>query len=162
MQPQLVLFVCAPLPSRPLVASLNTDFIHSPPAPCPPTDVAKSVSCDNRTASLSWSAVAGAVTYTATLEQLNGRTACCTTSGTSCNIADLPCGEMYVLHVMAEGRTCNSSESDGDILRTGVGRAANIYDTTKLHLSGEKRKLSIYRSQQHKNKPSGMLSQRQF
>lgn len=114
-----------------------TQTLYSSLAPCPPTDVAKSVSCDNRTASISWSAVAGAVTYTATLEQLNGDTACCTTSGTSCDVAELPCGEMYVLHVMAEGRTCNSSESDGDILRTGVGCAASIHDTLKLVLVKE-------------------------
>ncbi|XP_075901618.1 uncharacterized protein fndc7b isoform X2 [Nelusetta ayraudi] len=99
-------------------SSAASNAITAETAPCPPMDVAKSVSCDSRTASISWSAVPGAVTYTATLEQTNGSTTCCTTSGTSCNIADLPCGEMYVLHVMAEGRTCNSSESDGDILRT--------------------------------------------
>lgn len=142
MQPQLVLYWCRTVricstatgqpSSRPPAASYLLDatltqvLFSSSPAPCPPTDVAKSVSCDNRTASISWSAVPGAVTYTATLEQTNGSTTCCTTSGTSCDISDLPCGEMYVLHVMAEGRTCNSSESDGDILRTGVGHAANI------------------------------------
>lgn len=75
--------------------------------------------CLNRTASISWAAVPGAVTYTATLEQVDGGTACCTTSDTGCDIADLPCGEMYVLLVTAEGRTCNSSQSAGDIVRTG-------------------------------------------
>lgn len=80
----------------------------------------KSVGCHNRTVSISWSAIPGAVTYTATLEQMNGGTTCCTTSGTGCDIRNLPCGEMFMLLVMAEGRTCNSSQSEGEIVRTGV------------------------------------------
>lgn len=112
------------LPLYPVLSCLKMSNQHSRypplPAPCPPVDIEKSVSCDNHTASISWSAVPGAVTYTATLEQTNGSTTCCTTSETSCDITDLPCGEIYILHVMAGGRTCNSSLSDGDILRTGM------------------------------------------
>lgn len=79
------------------------------------------INCDNGTLSISWSAVPGAITYTATLEELTGGTPrCCTSSATGCDIGDLPCGDMYILHVTAEGRTCNSSESDGIITRTGV------------------------------------------
>lgn len=93
--------------------------IMFPSAPCPPEDVTNAVTCDSRSANISWSAVPGAVSYTATLEQMNGDATCCTTSDTGCDIADLPCGEMFVLLVTAEGRTCNSSQSAGDILRTG-------------------------------------------
>lgn len=89
-------------------------------APCPPEDIEKSVWCDNHTASISWSVIPGAVTYTATLEQINGNTTCCTTSDTSCHIPDLPCGEMFILLVTAEGRTCNSSQSAAEIIRTGM------------------------------------------
>lgn len=101
------------------------------PAPCAPEGIQRSVGCDNNTVSVSWSAVPGAVTYTATLEQIGGETNCCTTSGTGCDIADLPCGEMFILLVMAEGRTCNSSQSEGDILRTGVVYAAHVTHTCK-------------------------------
>ncbi|XP_056895182.1 fibronectin-like isoform X2 [Takifugu flavidus] len=87
-------------------------------APCPPEDIEKSVWCDNHTASISWSVIPGAVTYTATLEQINGNTTCCTTADTSCHISDLPCGEMFILLVTAEGRTCNSSQSAAEIMRT--------------------------------------------
>uniref|UniRef100_A0A3B4UUE8 Fibronectin type-III domain-containing protein n=1 Tax=Seriola dumerili TaxID=41447 RepID=A0A3B4UUE8_SERDU len=87
-------------------------------APCPPEDVDNSVDCENATVSVTWSAVPGAVMYTATLEELNGDTTCCTTSDTSCDITDLPCGQSYILHVTAEGRTCNSSQSEGDVTRT--------------------------------------------
>ncbi|XP_034531079.1 uncharacterized protein LOC117806306 [Notolabrus celidotus] len=87
-------------------------------APCPPENVNKSVGCDNNTVSIAWSAVPGAVSYTATLEQLNRGSTCCTTSNTGCDITDLPCGEMYILLVVAEGLTCNSSQSEGEIVRT--------------------------------------------
>uniref|UniRef100_A0A8P4G5R4 Fibronectin type-III domain-containing protein n=1 Tax=Dicentrarchus labrax TaxID=13489 RepID=A0A8P4G5R4_DICLA len=99
-------------------SSAPSNAITSETAPCPPENVEKSVGCDNHTASISWSAVPGAVTYTATLEQINGGTTCCTTSDTGCDITDLPCGEMYILLVMAEGRTCNSSETEGQFVRT--------------------------------------------
>lgn len=93
---------------------------HSP-APCPPENVKKSVVCDNRTVDISWSAVPGAVTYAATLEAINGgQQFCCTTSDTACDISELPCGEMYILVVVAEGRTCNSSQSEGELTMTGV------------------------------------------
>uniref|UniRef100_A0A8D3DKS8 Fibronectin type-III domain-containing protein n=1 Tax=Scophthalmus maximus TaxID=52904 RepID=A0A8D3DKS8_SCOMX len=68
--------------------------------------------------SIAWSAVRGAVTYTATLEEFNGNTSCCTTSDNGCDIADLPCGAFYILHVTAEGRVCNSSQSEADFTRT--------------------------------------------
>ncbi|KAL7397583.1 hypothetical protein ABVT39_024505 [Epinephelus coioides] len=99
-------------------SSAPSNAVTAETAPCPPEDIEKSVSCDNRTVSIAWAAVPGAVTYTATLEQINGGTSCCTTSDTGCDITDLPCGEMYILFVMAEGRTCNSTQSEGDIVRT--------------------------------------------
>lgn len=76
--------------------------------------------CDNHTAIISWLAIPGAVTYTATLEQISGNTTCCNTSDTSCHISDLPCGELFVLLVTAEGQTCKSSPSAADIIRTGA------------------------------------------
>ncbi|KAM9761579.1 uncharacterized protein fndc7b [Menidia menidia] len=100
-------------------SSAPSNAVASETAPCPPKDVKESVDCNNGTITVTWAAVPGAVTYTATLEELTGGTpSCCTTSGTACNVTDLPCGEMYILHVTAEGRTCNSTESEGHITRT--------------------------------------------
>ena len=90
-----------------------------PPAPCPPMHVSATVGCENRTASVSWSPSPGALAYTATLEHTDGQTTCCSTAGTGCHVARLPCGHMFVLLVTAEGRTCNSSQSPGVIIRTG-------------------------------------------
>ncbi|KAJ8384528.1 hypothetical protein AAFF_G00204430 [Aldrovandia affinis] len=105
--------------------SVPSNAIDSESAPCPPQNVQATVGCDNRTASISWAVSYLALTYTATLERTDGETSCCTTDGTSCDIADLPCGEMYVLTVAAEGHTCNSSQSQGSIIRTASLNCAN-------------------------------------
>ncbi|XP_027882788.1 uncharacterized protein fndc7b [Xiphophorus couchianus] len=99
--------------------SAASNNVTTETAPCPPQGIRETINCDDGTLSISWSAVPGAITYTATLEELNGgMPRCCTSSATGCDIEELPCGEMYILHVIAEGRTCNSSESDGIITRT--------------------------------------------
>ncbi|CAL8306274.1 unnamed protein product [Lota lota] len=100
---------CSSMPSNPIVTET---------APCPPMDVRAAVGCENHTASVSWSPSPGALTYTATLEHMEGQTTCCSTAGSGCDIADLPCGNMFVLLVTAEGPTCNSSQSAGIIIRT--------------------------------------------
>lgn len=97
----------------------DTDYPSS--APCTPQDIHPVPSCKNNTVSVFWSLTPGAVMYTATLEQMDGKTACCSSSGTSCNITGLPCGQMYLVLVVAEGQTCNSSQSTGDLVRTGMG-----------------------------------------
>ncbi|RVE73628.1 hypothetical protein OJAV_G00033020 [Oryzias javanicus] len=99
--------------------SSPSNAVTAETAPCPPDNIKESVNCENGTMTISWSAVPGAVTYTATLEEITGgKPSCCTTSKSVCEISGLPCGEMYILHVTAEGRTCNSSESQGLITRT--------------------------------------------
>ncbi|XP_072294150.1 uncharacterized protein fndc7b [Eucyclogobius newberryi] len=81
--------------------------------PCSPQGVISHVDCEANLVSISWDTVPGAVSYTATLEDFNGGTDCCTSANNSCDISDLPCGQMYFLLVTAEGRTCNSSETRG-------------------------------------------------
>lgn len=69
--------------------------------------------------SVLWDESVGALSYTATLERTDGETTCCTANSTSCEVTSLPCGQMYVLTVTAEGRTCNSSQSFEVIVRSG-------------------------------------------
>ncbi|KAK2835181.1 hypothetical protein Q5P01_015665 [Channa striata] len=106
--------------------SAPSNAVTTETAPCPPRDVTNSLQCDNNTISIMWPTVPGAVKYTATLEQITGRTNCCKSSGTGCDITNLPCGEMYVLLVTAEGRTCNSSQSEGEIVRTAPCVPTNL------------------------------------
>ncbi|CAB1419900.1 unnamed protein product [Pleuronectes platessa] len=99
-------------------SSAPSNAVRTETAPCTPQNVNDSLGCDNATISISWSAVPGAVAYAATLEEMNGNTTCCTTPDTSCDITDMPCGEFYFLHVRAEGRICNSSQSEAYVTRT--------------------------------------------
>ncbi|XP_062308247.1 uncharacterized protein LOC134012721 [Osmerus eperlanus] len=99
-------------------SSAPSNAVVSETAPCPPQDVEADMSCENGSVAISWAASTGAVAYTATLERTDGQTTCCSARGTQCDITGLPCGKMYVLIVTAEGRTCNSSESIGNIVRT--------------------------------------------
>ncbi|XP_012990390.2 uncharacterized protein LOC105029012 isoform X2 [Esox lucius] len=99
-------------------SSLSVNHVVSETAPCPPQDVQTKAGCENNTVSVSWTPSVGALAYRAILERTDGEVTCCTTRGTGCDITQLPCGEMYVLTVTAEGRHCNSSQSLGDIVRT--------------------------------------------
>jgi len=85
------------------------------------------VGCESRAAAISWAASPGALSYTATLENTQGGTICCTTDSTTCNVTGLPCGQMYVLLVTAEGLTCNSSQSAGILTRTGKERSTHTH-----------------------------------
>lgn len=89
--------------------------------PCAPEGVKVSVSCITGTANVQWLRSAGALSYTATLEQLNGTTYCCNAvnGSTSCNVTALPCGQLYSVTVTATGRTCNSSQSTPIMVQTG-------------------------------------------
>ncbi|XP_034036686.1 fibronectin type III domain-containing protein 7 [Thalassophryne amazonica] len=98
--------------------SVPSNAVKTETAPCPPETIEHAVACENGTVEMSWSASPGAVTYTATLEKSNGDHTCCTTSDTSCKLTDLPCGTAYVLLVIAEGRTCNSTPSWGILVET--------------------------------------------
>ena len=90
-------------------------------APCAPVGVDATVGCKSGTVSVWWDESVGAVSYTATLERSDGNTSCCTAHNTTyCEVTSLPCGQMYVLTVTAEGRTCNSSQSTAAIIRTGT------------------------------------------
>ncbi|KAF7660957.1 hypothetical protein LDENG_00272160 [Lucifuga dentata] len=100
---------CSSAPSNALTAETP---------PCTPQNIFPAPSCKNNTVTVFWSPSPGAVMYMATLEKTNGDTICCHSAGSSCDIKDLPCGEVYTVLVVAEGQTCNSSQSSGDIVRT--------------------------------------------
>ncbi|XP_055077523.1 fibronectin type III domain-containing protein 7-like [Periophthalmus magnuspinnatus] len=94
-------------------SSAHSNAVMAETGPCSPVNLVSQVDCEGNVISISWDTVPGAVSYTATLEDFNGKTDCCTSAQNSCDIGNLPCGQMYILLVTAEGRTCNSSESRG-------------------------------------------------
>lgn len=109
------------------VLSLSYSFVFL--APCPPQNVTTSVGCDMGSVTVFWDESVGALSYSATLERTDGQTICCTANSTSCEVTSIPCGQMYVLTVTAEGEKCNSSQSTEVIVRSG-----NIYICFYCHL----------------------------
>lgn len=78
------------------------------PAPCDPTNVAAALECVSGVATVTWGAGAGARHYTVVAEA-NGHVDSCHTSGTSCQLSGLQCGEDYTVTVLAGDGTCNST-----------------------------------------------------
>ncbi|KAL0158843.1 hypothetical protein M9458_046919, partial [Cirrhinus mrigala] len=67
--------------------------------------------CDSHTVNVSWHAAAGASTYTvlAQIQNQSIPSSSCHTSATSCNLTQIPCGEVFNVTVFADDGTCNSS-----------------------------------------------------
>ncbi|KAE8290995.1 Fibronectin type III domain-containing protein 7 Precursor [Larimichthys crocea] len=107
------------------VTSQNSDCASSPTqtvmttGPCDPVNVTSILHCGSDTATVSWEAAAGAVSYTV-LAQEDGfqhYTSCWSTT-TSCQLDQLQCGGVYNLTVIAEGSSCNSTGSISATLMT--------------------------------------------
>ncbi|KAK6484735.1 hypothetical protein HHUSO_G12572 [Huso huso] len=100
--------------------------LKSETAPCTPQDVNSVLHCSNNIVVVSWGHSDGAVNYTATVEGADGNTTCCTTSETTCEISDLQCGEIYVVTVISEGLSCNSTQSAESVFKTVPCTPQNI------------------------------------
>ncbi|XP_028666288.2 uncharacterized protein LOC114658369 [Erpetoichthys calabaricus] len=79
--------------------------------PCPPQNVVVDVDCEDGLVSVSWEESTNTESYIVTTKKDNVLTSVCHTSGTSCHIPDLECGQMYALSVRAQNAQGNSSES---------------------------------------------------
>ncbi|KAI5096119.1 hypothetical protein C0J45_14549, partial [Silurus meridionalis] len=89
--------------------TLNTE-------PCPPTILTTRVVGDR--GEVTWEPSIGAVRYTVMLEGRRGDTLYCQSTDTSCSVAGLLCGTVYVSRVTAIGTSINSSSSVGALLTT--------------------------------------------
>ncbi|XP_076840783.1 uncharacterized protein fndc7b [Brachyhypopomus gauderio] len=97
-----------------------SNTVESETAPCAPLGVTTSVDCANGTLTVRWAPTALARRYTALVESSEGNSyACCAPqNATSCQVSALPCGDLYMVTVIAAGSACNSSESIGPVART--------------------------------------------
>uniref|UniRef100_A0A8C5EQG5 Fibronectin type-III domain-containing protein n=1 Tax=Gouania willdenowi TaxID=441366 RepID=A0A8C5EQG5_GOUWI len=77
-------------------------------APCDPTNVAASLDCASGVATVTWTPSAGADAYSAIAETL-GHVDSCVSTGVSCELSQLQCGEEYTVTVLAGDAKCNSS-----------------------------------------------------
>lgn len=91
------------------VVACRTDGSVCILVPCMPRNIRALVDCQSGTAVLSWQPGGGAMQYTATALSQSGHTLSCESNETSCELADLVCGESYNITVLAQGQTCSSS-----------------------------------------------------
>jgi len=90
------------------------------PAPCPPTLLNVTSSCDSDNITVSWHASQGALSYRAVAEASNGSSLQCTTSSlTYCQISGLLCGQQYEIYVIGMDANCAGASSLVYLLQTG-------------------------------------------
>ncbi|XP_071983673.1 uncharacterized protein [Engystomops pustulosus] len=87
-------------------------------APCVPQNVRSTVICRSNTTKVSWDLTPGALNYTATARGGDGKEHSCSTSGTTCDIEDLDCGQNYQVIVTSYGKLCKT-ESEAAEFHTG-------------------------------------------
>ncbi|XP_073438965.1 uncharacterized protein [Dendrobates tinctorius] len=87
-------------------------------APCVPQNVRPTIICDVSLTKVSWDETSGALNYTAAVRGDGGAAHWCTTSGTTCDIDSLDCGQTYQVIVTASGVQC-TSESTAAQFHTG-------------------------------------------
>ncbi|XP_029474400.1 uncharacterized protein LOC115100214 [Rhinatrema bivittatum] len=87
-------------------------------APCKPNNTEILLDCGSNTATLSWDGAAGAVHYTSTVTGPDGQQLSCNTTDTTCDVADLQCGQTYLMAVTAFSATCSSATSDTTAFQT--------------------------------------------
>ncbi|XP_016319981.1 serine-rich adhesin for platelets-like [Sinocyclocheilus anshuiensis] len=95
-------------------------------APCPPLNIQSIMNCDSNTTSVSWSSGNGALSFMMAMECSNGQRYICRTNETGCDITNMACGQTCTVKVVAEGRSCNSSEGTGSPVITGPCVPQNV------------------------------------
>lgn len=100
------------------------------PAPCDPTNVFAALQCLSGVVNVTWGAGAGAHYYTV-LAEASSHMDSCNSTGTSCELIHLQCGENYTVTVLAGDGTCNSSLLARTNVTTGEHLHSNVYHSTK-------------------------------
>ncbi|KAL7851296.1 hypothetical protein AOLI_G00216520 [Acnodon oligacanthus] len=79
--------------------------------PCVPTNVSMSRVCGATSVDITWAPSTGAHTYLAIAIDTHGQRSQCVSNRTSCSIANLTCGQMYSVGVIAANDNCSSQLS---------------------------------------------------
>uniref|UniRef100_A0A3B4CMI2 Fibronectin type-III domain-containing protein n=1 Tax=Pygocentrus nattereri TaxID=42514 RepID=A0A3B4CMI2_PYGNA len=98
-------------PGEPSTALYTTSSIASVPS------ISVDYSCTNAIATVSWEAVSGARSYRAVATGNNGTSLSCTTTGTSCQITTLRCGERYAVRISSIA-DCESTSNISYVFET--------------------------------------------
>lgn len=79
--------------------------------PCTPRNVVPTVDCSSAALVVSWTSSAGGQQYTATVQDSNGLSTTCQSTGSQCNVTGLRCGQLYYVNVTASDNLCSSPPS---------------------------------------------------
>ncbi|XP_051789053.1 fibronectin type III domain-containing protein 7-like [Erpetoichthys calabaricus] len=107
-------------------SGFRSSFTEIETAPCPPENVAAVMDCNNKTATVSWSASGRAVSYNVSAEENGEQISSCSTQDTSCNLSDLQCGRNYDVTVTPIARGCTGFKSSAFKLFTGPCPPMNV------------------------------------
>uniref|UniRef100_A0A8C1RPT0 Fibronectin type-III domain-containing protein n=1 Tax=Cyprinus carpio TaxID=7962 RepID=A0A8C1RPT0_CYPCA len=99
--------------------------------PCTPSNVLPTVDCVTNALVVSWTPGAGGQYYTATLQDSNGLSTTCQSSGSQCNVTGLRCGQLYHVNVTASDGLCSSPPSA--TVNTNSGTEKRIHAYTCLY-----------------------------
>uniref|UniRef100_A0A8B9HN00 Fibronectin type-III domain-containing protein n=1 Tax=Astyanax mexicanus TaxID=7994 RepID=A0A8B9HN00_ASTMX len=94
--------------------------------PCVPTNVTVKSTCGNSTV-VTWQASLGAVSYMAIAVSNSGHQSNCTSTGTSCSLTNLLCGQVYSISVVSMDDACTSLKSKNVTLQTVPCAPTNVH-----------------------------------
>lgn len=77
------------------------------------------MNCISNIAVVSWNNSAGALFYTATVTQEDGRSQSCWSDSKQCGMPNVVCGQNYTVAVTASNNRCSSKPSDARTLQSG-------------------------------------------
>ncbi|XP_067845705.1 fibronectin type III domain-containing protein 7-like [Heptranchias perlo] len=110
------------------------------PAPCSPQNVSAYLDCPTHTTSVLWEQSDGAMFYIAIAEGMEGDRYPCNATETSCEIIDLPCGQIYSITILAMDEICTSLPSPAFEIQTVPCIPQNVV----AHMNCESNNVSVF------------------
>lgn len=99
--------------------------VSAPPAPCPPQNVSAQISCASNDLTISWDAAREAEYFLVSVsEDGGGGGESCNTTGASCSISNLTCGNRFRVHVTSVRGGCHSQRSPTPSVTSGMKPSA--------------------------------------
>lgn len=89
-------------------------------APCLPTNLRRKAECDPNRLVINWDSAAGALSYFVEAKGNTKESYNCTTSSSSCEITNVPCGEHLSVWIVASNSKCSSPQVLGEVAQTGM------------------------------------------
>ncbi|MGH0126547.1 UNVERIFIED_CONTAM: hypothetical protein FKN15_073877 [Acipenser sinensis] len=121
-------------------ASPESESIQMTSVPCIPENIKTHTDCETGIVKVLWDPSAGAEMHSAIVEAEDGIWKYCSSTGTSCDIGGLQCGQSYTVLVMSSNGTCYSEPSQREIVQEVPCAPSNVNgdlacETNTVHVS---------------------------